>query len=130
MKRLILMIILLIVLVGTSIAECFYITSTFDFLESEIKTIEVMLKNTKENIDTKENIGAIKTLHEKWHKKTKLLKILVWHTGIKEVEVGLSRALSYTEENNYTEAKVELQNLLDFCEHYEQDFKVSLENIF
>lgn len=124
------MTLLLFLLVGTSVYECYYITSTFDYLEAETIKIEQMLAKNTEHINIKENEDAIKTLHEGWHKRTKLLKTIVWHTGIKEVEVGLSRALSYTEENNYTEAKVELQNLLDFCKHYEQDFKVSIENIF
>jgi len=129
-KRFIFMVILAIVLVSASILECVFIKNTFDFLEDEVQKIETLLAQNPEHINTTENIKAITDFHEKWHGKMTILKTLVWHTGIKEVEIELYRAQSYIEENNYTEAKVELQNLLSLAEHYENDFKFSLENIF
>lgn len=124
------MMVLAAMLVTASILECIFINNTFNFLEEEVQKIEVMLSHNPEHIDTTENISAIIDFHERWHGKIKILKMLVWHTGIKEVEIELFRAQSYIEENNYTEAKVELQNLLSLAEHYENDFKFSLENIF
>ena len=110
--------------------ESIYIERVFESLESDLLMLESMLEKDTEHIDTFENIEKSKAITSKWHKKAKKLKYLVWHTGIKDVEVGLSRIASYTSENNFTEAKVELNNLLDFSRHYSKDFKVLPENIF
>ena len=72
---------------------------------------------------------SLKTIHKNWQKRTKILKFFVWHTGFKDVEIGLSRITSYTEENDYTEAYTELNNLIDYCIHYCEDYKFNLQNI-
>ncbi|MEG1581877.1 MAG: DUF4363 family protein [Clostridia bacterium] len=130
MKRFIFIISLFTITLALCILESVYILDSFTFLETKLNQTSIILANSKDNISTKENVEFLKTLHSDWSKKKHVLKILVWHTGLKDVEVGLSRLKSYTEENNYTEAYAELKNLLDFTAHYKQDFKVSFENIF
>lgn len=88
-----------------------------------------MLKNSGEDIDNQENIDFIDNLHDEFHKLERALKMLIWHTGLKDVEVGMSRILTYVEENNKTEALVETNALIDYCEHYSLDFKISGENV-
>ena len=59
-----------------------------------------------------------------------MLKCLIWHTGIKDVEIGLARISVYIEENDYTEASAEVLSLVDYLTHYSDDFRISWENIF
>ena len=128
-KKWVVMIIILIVIVGICVWENLYISSSFDYLQDSLFKIETSLKQNPNEINTSENILLIKNLHEDWKKKTKILKTIVWHTGMKEVEINLSRILSYTEQNNFSEAMVETGALEDFCRHYADDFTITIENI-
>lgn len=128
-KKFITIIIFLIAILTAGILESNYTTSSFNELVDKLCVIRNELSLTKDAIDTDKNISSLKNLHEHWQKHTSVLKFFVWHTGIKDVEVGLSRITSYTEENNYTEAYVELNNLIDYCEHYSKDYKFSFQNI-
>lgn len=128
-KKLICIIIFLSLVLTAGFFESHYITSSFNELEERLNKIQYELSLTPDQIDTEENILALKTLHKDWQCHTKVLKFFVWHTGIKDVEVGLSRITSYTEENDYTEAYTELKNLIDYSNHYSEDYKFSFQNI-
>ncbi|MGN1258632.1 MAG: DUF4363 family protein [Christensenellales bacterium] len=128
-KKLISVLALIVVVGFAGFFESNYIIKSFDYLNSELIQVMNDLSADPEHIDTKENVDNLKAIHTNWQKHTKVLKFFVWHTGIKEVEVGLSRITSYTEENDYTEAYVELNNLIDYCNHYSEDYRFSLQNI-
>ena len=110
--------------------ESKYIEITFEKFEKELLQFSAMLDENQDNINSFKNLQRIESITQEWHKTAIKLKYLVWHTGIKDVEVGLSRIATYTKENDYTEAKAELNNLLDFTRHYSKDFKVLPENVF
>lgn len=124
------MITLSLVLVFGCIMESCYVNRSFDWLINSLETIQIELTENKDKIDTEKFIGDIYSLHNKWHKKVKVLKCLIWHTNIKDVEVGLARISVYIEENDYTEAYAEIASLIDFSAHYLDDFRISAENIF
>ncbi len=128
-KKLIAIIIFIIGIVGLGFFESHYILHSFDELSEKLVVIETTLSETPDHIDTEENVTSLKDLHTHWQKHTKILKFFVWHTGIKDVEVGLSRITSYTEMNNYEEAYTELNNLIDYCNHYSEDYRFSIQNI-
>jgi len=128
-KKLICIIVFLGIVLSAGFFESHYITSSFNELEERLTLIRHELSITPDQIDTEENITNLKNLHKDWQNHTKVLKFFVWHTGIKDVEVGLSRITSYTEENDYTEAYTELNNLIDYSNHYSEDYKFSFQNI-
>ena len=107
-KKLVIILLFLGLVFAAGFFESLYITSSFNELESRLTDIRLDLSKTPDHIDTTQNITTLKELHTDWQKHTKVLKFFVWHTGIKDVEVGLSRITSYTEENDYTEAYTEL----------------------
>ena len=124
------MIVLSIILVFGCILESTYVNRSFDWLINSLETIQIELTESKDKIDTDKFIDDTYNLHNEWHKKVKLLKCLIWHTNIKDVEIGLARISVYVEENNYTEAYAEIASLIDFSAHYLDDFRISSENIF
>lgn len=128
-KKWIVMISITVVLVIGCYFEERYITNSFKWLINSLETLQIELTENKESIDTEEFINKAYTLHEDWHKKVKVLKCIIWHTGIKDVEVGLARISVYIEENDYTEAYAELASLIDYCAHYLEDFSIATENI-
>ena len=128
-KKLIVIIIFILSIVGLGFFESHYILSSFDELSDKLVVIEQSLAQTPDQIDTEENVNSLKQLHTHWQKHTQILKFFVWHTGIKDVEIGLSRITSYTEMNNYEEAYTELNNLIDYCNHYSEDYRFSIQNI-
>ena len=129
-KKWIFMIVLTIILVLGCVAESVYVNNSFDWLINSLETVQIELTENKEKIDTEKLIGNIYDLHNNWHKKVKVLKCLIWHTNIKDVEIGLARISVYIEENNYTEAYAEIAALIDFTAHYLDDLTISVENIF
>ncbi len=129
-KKWIFMVLLTIMLIVGCILESCYVNKSFDWLINSLETVQIQLTENKEKIDTDEFIENIYDLHNDWHKKVKLLKCLIWHTNIKDVEIGLARISVYVEENNYTEAYAEIASLIDFSAHYLDDFRISAENIF
>lgn len=124
------MIVLSLVLVAGCVLESSYINKSFDWLINSLETVQIELTENKEKIDTDEFISNIYNLHNDWHKKVRILKCLIWHTNIKDVEVGLARISVYIRENDYTEAYAEIASLIDFSAHYLDDFRISAENIF
>ena len=128
-KKIIAIICFIAVIIATGIFESNYIITSFDTLSEELVIIEQKLSATPDAIDTEENISTLKDLHHRWQTRTQILKFFVWHTGIKDVEVGISRITSYTERNNYEEAYTELNNLIDYCNHYSEDYRFSIQNV-
>lgn len=129
MKRMIFMLILLVLTITGCVLEGRYVNNSFVYLEQRLEKVTQQLQKNKEEINTEENIQMLKDLHAEWYEKKKVLKLFVWHTNLKDVEVGLSRIQSYTVENDYTEAYTEIQNLIDFSKHYRQDFALNWQNI-
>lgn len=128
-KKFIAIIVFLLLIIVASFFESRFIATSFDDLIGKLNSIKTELSLSPDQIDSTENVGTLIETHEFWQSRTKVLKFFVWHTGIKDVEVGLSRITSYTEENNFTEAFVELNNLIDYCEHYKEDYRFNLQNI-
>ena len=124
------MISIILMLVGGCVFESIYVNNSFDKLIDSLENFQEELDGQEENINTEYFIQKSKSIHEKWHKKVEVLKCLIWHSGIKEVEIGLARVEVYIKENDYKEATAEISSLIDYLEHYSDDFSISIENIF
>lgn len=129
-KKWIIMISLMIILIVGCVMESLYVNRSFDGLIERLENFQIKLDENKENINLEELIYESKDIHNKWHTKVDLLKCLIWHTGIKDIEVGLAKISIYIEENDYTEASAEISSLIDYLKHYSSDFDISWENIF
>ena len=125
-------IVILVITIGLCVGcvvEYKFVNNAFDFLHDELVEYKEMIALTQENIDTEENVLFVEKLHQKWHKKVKGLKSLIWHTGIKDIEIGLARIKIYTDQNDYKETLAELEGLIDYVRHYREDFTLSIENL-
>ena len=129
-KKWIVMISLSIVLAVGCVFEMLYVHKSFNWLINSLEPLQIELTESKDKIDTEELITKANKIHLDWHKKVKVLKCLIWHTGIKDVETGLARISVYVEQNEFTEAYAEIAGLIDYCAHYLDDFQISTENIF
>ena len=129
-KKWIVMIILSVMLICGCVVESIYVNKAFDSLIFSLENFQHELDSHENNIDKSVYIEKAKNIHNKWHKKVSVLKCLIWHSGIKDVEVGLAKVEVYIEENDYTEASAEISSLIDYLEHYSDDFSISIENIF
>lgn len=129
-KKWIIMIALTILLVVGCVIEANYVNKSFKWLINSLETLQIEITQQKDKIDEEEFVALAYEIHEEWHDKVKLLKCLIWHSGIKDVEIGLARIAVYIKENNYTEASAEIASLIDYLAHYLDDFSISTENIF
>lgn len=128
-KKWIVIITILVLLLGACVVEYIFVNKSFDYLHDKLQIYQTYLDKDKENINTAENVEFIENLHKKWHVRVNGLKAVIWHTGIKDIEIGLSRIKTYTKENDYTEASTELNALIDYVQHYKDDFTISIENL-
>lgn len=124
------MIVLTISVVAGCIVESIYTKNSFKWLINNMETLQIQLSENKDSIDKEEFIEFSGNLHVQWHEKVKILKGLIWHTGIKDIEIGLARIQVYISENNYTEAYAEILGVIDYSSHYLDDFKLIFGNIF
>lgn len=129
-KKWIFMSVLVLILIVGCVLESKYVNNSFENLVENLENLQVDLDSNKEKIDLEILINKSTEIHESWHKRVKILKCLIWHTGIKDVEVGLARISIYIEEDDYTEASAEIASLIDYLKHYSDDFNISWENIF
>ena len=129
-KKWIIMLSIIAVLIVSCVLESNFVNHSFVFLEDELKKYKEVIQVTPESeINSEKNILYIEDLHSKWHEKLKGLKCLIWHSGIKDVEVGLSRILTYTTNQDKTETLAEVNSLIDYLNHYSEDFTIAIENI-
>lgn len=129
-RRWINMFLIMIILAVGCVLEKNYVHNSFEWLINSLETLQIEITESKDKIDTEKLINETYQIHNDWHKKVKVLKCLIWHTGIKDVEVGMARIAVYVEENDYTEAYAEIASLIDYNQHYLEDFSISVENIF
>lgn len=129
-KKWIIMLSLILILVAGCIIESIYVNKSFEWLINSLEYLQITITENKESIDNQEIINTSHKIHEEWHKRVKVLKCLIWHTGIKDVETGFARISVYIEENDYTEAYAEIATLIDYTAHYLDDFRISIDNIF
>ncbi|MBP3581966.1 MAG: DUF4363 family protein [Clostridia bacterium] len=129
-KKWIIMLSLILILVAGCIIESIYVNKSFEWLINSLESLQITITENKESIDNQEIINTSHKIHEEWHKRVKVLKCLIWHTGIKDVETGFARISVYIEENDYTEAYAEIATLIDYTAHYLDDFRISIDNIF
>ena len=129
-KRWVIIISLFFILIGACVVESIYTRKSFEWLINNVETLQIELSENKDKIDKKEFIEKIGDIHLKWSKKVDVLKGLIWHTGIKDIEIGLARIQVYIAENNYTEAYAEIAGVIDYSSHYLDDFKLIFGNIF
>lgn len=128
-KKWVTMILLTSILVVGCYFESRYIHNSFGGLINTLETFQIELTENKEKIDTEEFIAKAYDIHNDWHSKLGGLKCLIWHTGLKDIEVSLAKISTYISENDYTESYAELASLIDYIAHYLDDFKISAENI-
>lgn len=128
-KKWIIILIISALLIGGCVLESGYISGSFKNFERRLNIAKTMLEEDDGAIDNEENISYLKDIESDWDKKIRGLKSVIWHTGLKEIEIGLSRVVTYTEENNYTEVMTELNAILDYLDAYSDEFKLSIENL-
>ena len=128
-KKWVIILSILSLLIFGSIWEGHFVNQSFDEMVNDLNVFKTMLENSSDNISTMRNIDYLEELHEEFHQKERLLKIFIWHTGLKDIEISISRIKIYVQENDYTEAMTETNALIDYCEHYSLDFDVSAENV-
>ena len=129
-KKWIVMIILISILFIGSIFETKFINKSLNSLINSLETLQIEIMENKDKIDSEELITHAYDIHEKWHKKVNILKCLVWHTSIKDIETSFAKIAVFIGENEYSDAYSEIASLIDYLAHYLDDFKVSIENIF
>ena len=129
-KTWVIMISLLVLLVAGCVVETIYVNNSFNWLINSLESLQIEITENKDNCDQEKIIARSYKIHNDWDDKTKNLKCLIWHSGIKDIEIGMARICVYVDENNYTEAYAEIASLIDYCGHYIDDFTISAENIF
>ena len=111
------------ILVGGAIFEQSFVTKQFSQFEVAVET----LKQKAENGDA--NADDMKALRENWLARKKYLHVFIPHNEIKELELWLSEAVSFSEYDDRKELADKLEVLLSLSKEIPKTFLISFENI-
>lgn len=123
-KALISILITLGVLVGTTIFELHYVSSTFQLLTEVLLTLH---DKTEAQTATFEDGTAARQL---WEAKKDILHIWLPHTTIQEVDYQLYEAVGFICVRDYKNALPKLEVVLGMCENIPEAFSLRAQNIF
>lgn len=111
-------------LLGLSLYEIFYITSTLNrFRDATIG----LFQRTEEHRATHEDGNALRLL---WEHEKRSLHIWLPHTAIENVDYHLNEALGYLYQDNYEDALPKLEVIIDMSENILRSIALLPENIF
>ena len=122
-KSLVSTLIAVCILVGGAIFEQSFVTKQFSQFEVAVET----LKQKAENGDA--NADDMKALRENWLARKKYLLVFIPHNEIKELELWLSEAVSFSEYDDRKELVDKLEVLLSLSKEIPKTFLISFENI-
>ncbi len=114
----------LALLLGCSLYEIFYITTSMSHFRDA--TIGVF-QRTEEHRATHEDGNALRLI---WENKKRTLHVWLPHTAIENVDYHLNEALGYLYQENYEDALPKLEVIVDMCENIIRSITVLPENIF
>ena len=113
-----------LLIVGCSIYEVFYITTAVQTIRQKAISL---FQLTEEGKATHEDGNALRIA---WEHEKKQLHIWLPHTAIENVDYHLNEALGYLYQENYEDALPKLEVLIDMTENIIQTIAVLPENVF
>lgn len=122
-KSLVSTIIAVCILVGGAVFEQRFVTRQFSEFEVAVET----LKEKAERGDA--TADDMKALRKNWLARKKYLHIFIPHNEIKELELWLSEAVSFSEYEDLKELADKLEVILSLSEEIPKTFLISFENI-
>ena len=123
MKNLIILFSIVIIIIGLTLFEFFYLQSTFDDFTFFIEVIKLDIENeVVENED-------INQLIKYWENKRKILHIIIPHVDIRNIEIYLAELQSSIENDDYVSAHRSINVLLNQSINIPKAYIFTLENI-
>ena len=114
----------LALLLGCSLYEIFYITSSLSHFRDAVIGV---FQRTEEHRATHEDGNALRLI---WENKKRTLHIWLPHTALENVDYHLNEALGYLYQENYEDALPKLEVIIDMSENIIRSITVLPENIF
>lgn len=126
MRTLPTIVIIIVLLLGGSLASYRYIQTTAQTLGSQLGTVEESISAQKwETAQTE-----LKTAQQRWDKTKTWWTILLDHQEIDNIDISLKRLEKYTETHNVSLSLGEVSTLKLLVDHLSDTEKFSLRNIF
>lgn len=122
-KSLVSTIIAICILVGGAIFEQSFVKRQFSEFEVAVETLKEKAENGNVNAED------MKALRENWLARKKYLHFFIPHNEIKELELWLSEAVSFSEYEDQKELVDKLEVLLSLSKEIPKTFLISFENI-
>ena len=111
-------------LIGCSLYEIFYVTTTIGRVRE--RTIS-LFHLTEEGLATHEDGNALRLC---WEYEKKRLHVWLPHTSIENVDYHLNEALGYLYQENYEDALPKLEVVIDMTENIVRSISILPENVF
>ncbi len=122
-KSLISLIVAIIMLLGISLYEQYYINKSFD----EFKEIMVVVYDKIENeTATKEDILSVQKY---WIKKKEKLHIFIPHNDIKEIDLWLAESSTLIENKKKEDAISKIDVVIELIEQIPKTYSFRIENL-
>lgn len=106
-----------------------YLNKTSDDLVSNIEDLKVEIEKAKAK-EENDSIVLSENIYEKWKKVEEKWSIIIIHDELDLIELSLVGMKTYIEEEQYEDAKEELEKASFLLEHVKEREKLALKNVF
>lgn len=124
-ESIIICIIIVLVIIGSTFSEK-YLEKTSNGITEELAMLNKRIDNVQ-NVD--ELSKDVEKIDQKWEKTKEVWATFVDHQEIDQIELALTEAKSYINENNKTDSKVQIEKAQFLLEHIPERQKLKLKNI-
>ena len=128
-KRFIYVIVILVILIGACITEQIMVSNYLSNIKEKVDNISSVTQNAIV-INTSEIYDLVIDLETTWNNYEENLCFLVNHNEIEELGAEISKMKIYVIENDLTEFKASLAQVLYYADTYSHVMGISLQNIF
>lgn len=126
MKRVIIALILLIAVLGMSIAAHFTLMKTCDELTADLIDVRAASESGRQS----DLQNAVKKTLADWERRKTLLHILIHHSLMTDLEISMKKAAYFAENGNLDEVYAEAENAIENTAHIKESSTPSISNIF
>ncbi len=113
----------LLIIVGASLFEQTYLSSSFDEFE---RAVTATYEKTENHTAVKDDVLSVQDL---WIEKKKTLHIFIPHNDIREIDLWVSEAVTLVENKKWEDALSKLEVVLEMVEQIPKTYALKIENI-
>lgn len=129
MKKIIVILIIFVLMIGAMTAEIVYVNKFYNGLQAELESVAINIEDNKDNLDNAFTVDACESVVKKWEKGKRSLLMLQNHNTIRALDDKMTSMLAVVKSDNYNDAVIFVQSAINFIDDILLDAVPYLSNI-